>query len=53
MLRFYPPFSLYRKVEQDLLIFTDEATLKKLLAAAVLSEDMGAFQNVMEKSIES
>jgi hypothetical protein len=50
VLRFDPPTSRYRKVEQDLLNFTDEATLKKLLAAAVQSEDMEAFQNMMEKS---
>jgi len=34
------------------LTFTDEAMLKKLLAAAVQSEDMGAFQNVMETILE-
>ncbi len=50
VLRFDPPSSLYRKVEQDLMAFTDDATLKKLLAAAVQSEEMAAFQNVMEKN---
>jgi hypothetical protein len=53
VLRFDPPTSVYRKIEQDLLTFNDETTLKKLLAAAVQSEDMGTFQKVMEKSIES
>ena len=48
VLRFDPPSSRYRKVEQDLLIFTNEATLKKLLALAVQSENMEAFQNMME-----
>ncbi|MEK8018396.1 MAG: AAA-like domain-containing protein [Candidatus Parabeggiatoa sp.] len=52
VLRFDPKSSLYRKVEQNLLTFTDEAMLKKLLAAAVQSEDMAAFQNVMEKILE-
>ena len=46
VLRFDPPSSLYRKVEQDLLTVSDEATLKKLLATAVQSENMNAFQNV-------
>ncbi|MCP4697919.1 MAG: hypothetical protein GY862_13865 [Gammaproteobacteria bacterium] len=49
VLRFDPPYSLYRKAEQGLSALTDEATLKKLLAAAVQSEDIGAFLNVMEK----
>jgi len=53
ILRFNPPSSLYRKVEQNLLTFTDEARLKKLLAAAVQSENIDDFQKVMEKSIES
>jgi len=48
VLRFDPPSSLYRQIEQDLLNFTDVALLKKLLAAAVQSEDMTAFQSVME-----
>lgn len=52
VLRFDPPASVYRQVEQDLLVFTNEKTLKNLLAAAVQSEDMGAFQNILEKSIE-
>jgi len=52
VLRFDPKSSLYRKVEQNLLTFTDEAMLKKLLAAAVQSEDMAAFQNVMETILE-
>ncbi|OAD24128.1 hypothetical protein THIOM_000019 [Candidatus Thiomargarita nelsonii] len=46
VLRFDPPSSLYRQIEQDLLNFTDKARLKKLLA--VQSEDMTAFQRVME-----
>jgi len=46
VLRFDPPSSLYRKVEQELLTISDEATLKKLLATAVQSENMDAFQNV-------
>ena len=53
VLRFDPKSSLYRKVEQDLLTVTDNAMLKKLLAAAVQSENMLAFQNVITKSIES
>jgi len=48
VLRFDPKSSIYRKVEQDLLTFTDDAMLKKLLAAAVLSDDMAAFQNVIK-----
>jgi hypothetical protein len=47
--RFDPPFSIYRQIEQDLLNFTDIAVLKKLLAAAAQSEDVKAFQAVMEK----
>ncbi|MCP4702005.1 MAG: hypothetical protein GY862_34880 [Gammaproteobacteria bacterium] len=49
VLRFDPPYSLYQKAEQDLSALTDEATLKKLLAAAVQSEDISAFLNVMQK----
>jgi hypothetical protein len=48
-LRFDPPVSLYRKVEQDLSTFTDETQLKKLLAAAVQSEDMGTFQKILTR----
>jgi hypothetical protein len=48
VLRFDPHSSLYRQIEQELLNFTDEALLKKLLAAAVQSEDITAFQSVME-----
>jgi hypothetical protein len=53
ILRFDPPASFYRKVEQDLLTFTDETTLKKLLAAVVQSENIDGFQKAMEKSIKS
>jgi hypothetical protein len=48
VLRFDPPSSIYRQIEQELLNFTDVALLKKLLAAAVQSEDVRAFQSVME-----
>jgi len=51
VLRFDPPSSLYRKIEQELLAISDEATLKKLLATAVQSENMDAFQNVIQKRI--
>ena len=52
VLRFDPPSSLYRKVEQDLLTISDEATLKKLLATAVQSENMNAFQNVIKRIVK-
>ncbi|MEN8219981.1 MAG: AAA-like domain-containing protein [Pseudomonadota bacterium] len=48
VLRFDPPSSLYQQIEQDLSNFTDVTLLKKLLAAAVQSEDVTAFQSVME-----
>jgi predicted transcriptional regulator len=49
VLRFDPPSSIYRQIEQDLLNFTDIAVLQKLLAAAVQSADVRAFQDIMEK----
>jgi len=49
VLRFDPPSSLYRQIEQELLNFTDVALLKKLLAAAVQSEDMTAFQSIIDQ----
>ncbi|MEN8219146.1 MAG: AAA-like domain-containing protein, partial [Pseudomonadota bacterium] len=51
VLRFDPPSSTYRKIEQDLLNLTDVAQLKKLLVAAVQSEDVTIFQTVMDKFI--
>ncbi|MDM8560511.1 AAA-like domain-containing protein, partial [Candidatus Parabeggiatoa sp. HSG14] len=49
VLRFDPPSSLYRQVEQALLTLTDDAILKKLLAAAVQSEDMSTFQKILTR----
>jgi len=48
VLRFDPPYSLYRQIEPELLNFTDVALLKKLLAA-VQSEDMTAFQTLIDQ----
>ena len=47
-LHFDPPSSVYRKIEQDLLKFTEIAVLKKLLAAAVQSENIKMFQQMMD-----
>ncbi|MDM8562316.1 AAA-like domain-containing protein [Candidatus Marithioploca araucensis] len=49
VLRFDPPSSTYRKIEQDLLNLTDIAQLKKLLVAAVQSENVTIFQTVMNQ----
>ena len=49
VLRFDPPSSTYRKIEQDLLNLTDVAQLKKLLVAAVQSEDVTIFQTVINQ----
>ncbi len=52
VLRFDPPSSIYRKIEQNLLNVTDVELLKKLLAAAVQSEDITVFQKAMETDFE-
>jgi hypothetical protein len=43
--RFDPPYSIYQEIEQHLLTVTDEAVLKKLLIAAVKSENIQNFQS--------
>ncbi|HIE02253.1 MAG TPA: hypothetical protein EYP59_18555 [Thiotrichaceae bacterium] len=48
VLRFDPPASRYQKIEQQLLTISKEAQLKTLLTAAVQSETISVFQNVME-----
>jgi hypothetical protein len=49
VLRFEPSISLYRKIEERLLTFNTEAQLKSLLAMAVKSKDIKAFQSAMDK----
>ncbi len=49
VLRFDPPSSTYRKIEEDLLNLTDVAQLKNLLVAAVQSEEVTIFQTVMNQ----
>jgi len=44
-LRFDPPYSIYQELEQQLLTVSDEAMLKKLLIAAVQSENIRGFQS--------
>jgi len=48
VLRFDPPASRYQQIEQRLLTVSLDAQLKTLLAAAVQSEELSAFQSVME-----
>jgi hypothetical protein len=48
VLRFDPPASRYQQIEQQLLTLSNQAQLKTLLAAAVQSETISAFQNVIE-----
>jgi len=48
VLRFDPPASRYQHIEQRLLTISNETQLKTLLTAAVQSETISAFQNVME-----
>jgi len=45
VLRFDPPYSLYQEIEQHLLTLSDETELKKLLIAAVKSENVRHFQS--------
>ncbi len=47
-LRFEPSISLYRKIEERLLTINTEAQLKSLLATAVKSKDIKAFQSAMD-----
>jgi hypothetical protein len=49
-LRFDPPLSLYKKIEQRLLTFTEEAQLKKLFIAAIQYKDMAAFQTTLDQT---
>jgi hypothetical protein len=44
-LRFDPPLSVYRELEQYLLTISDETALKDLLTVAVQSENLVDFQN--------
>ena len=50
VLRFDPPFSIYRELEQYLLTIDDETVLKKLLTVAVQSESIADFQNLTTQS---
>jgi flagellar biosynthesis/type III secretory pathway protein FliH len=48
MLRFEPSLPVYHDIEEDLSTINNERKLKTLLTAAVQSEDLAAFKNVMD-----
>ncbi|MDM8559288.1 hypothetical protein [Candidatus Parabeggiatoa sp. HSG14] len=48
MLRFEPSLPVYHEIEEDLSTISNQRKLKTLLTAAVQSEDLAAFKNVMD-----